>query len=89
MTGIKGHIFPKGLYYILGADMPEKMSDEHLRWLTLPDNYGSEVGSMARELLTLRQREREARELLKEAAFVFETCRHKRFVWLSEGAEHE
>ena len=69
--------------------MNDKVSDERLRWLTLPDNYGSEVGSMAAELLTLRRREREARELLKEAVFVFETYRHRRFVWLSEGAEHE
>jgi hypothetical protein len=69
--------------------MTDKVIDERLRWLTLPDNYGSEVGSMARELLTLRRREREARDLLKESAFARDTYHERRFVWLSEGAEHE
>jgi hypothetical protein len=44
---------------------------------------------MARELLTLRRREREARDLLKESAFARDTYHERRFVWLSEGAEHE
>ena len=66
--------------------MTDKVSDDWLRMYLAND---SGIGDMAAELLTLRRREREARELLKEAVFVFETYRHRRFVWLSEGAEHE
>ena len=69
--------------------MTDKVSDERLRWLTLRSNYGSEVSSMACELLTLRRREQEARDLLKEAAFARHLYHERRLVWLSEGAEHE
>ena len=71
--------------------MTDKVSDVELRNIVASVRNCPEtrIGQIARELLTLRQREREARELLKEAVFVFETYRHKRFVWLSEGTEHE
>jgi hypothetical protein len=68
--------------------MTDKLSDDDLRWIIAHDPVAGNA-SMARELLTLRKREREARDLLKEAAFVFETYRQKRFVWLLEGAGHE
>lgn len=66
--------------------MTDKLSDDDLAVIALKD---SESGAMARELLTLRRREREARDLLKEAAFARDTYHERRFVWLSEGVEHE
>ena len=71
--------------------MTDKMSDENVRWCA-EHSYVRGVRSMAEELLTLRRREREARETMTMIASYTGRDEAGHFMrewakkWLSEGA---
>ena len=77
--------------------MNDKVRDDDLRWIVQNKAQADRIymAYMAAELLTLRRREREARELIELGdASSDQHARHEEWVfrvdkWLSEGAEHE